>query len=93
MAALIAMVGLLGLTEHLTGWNLGIDQLLFREPGADAFYGVHPGLISPITAADFLLLGLALLLLDTGIIVEIAALLARPVPRFPDSTSFHRRAA
>ena len=67
MAAFTAIVGLLSFTEHLTGWNLGIDQLLFREPAADAFYSARPGLIAPITAADFLLLGLALLLLDRGI--------------------------
>ncbi|MBZ5607276.1 MAG: PAS domain S-box protein [Acidobacteriia bacterium] len=67
MAAIVALVGLLGLTEHLGGWNLGIDQLLFREPVADAFFSVRPGLIAPITALDFLLLGLALLLLDRGI--------------------------
>lgn len=67
MAAIVAFVGLAGLIEHLTGWNLAIDQLLFREPAADAFYSVRPGLISPITAVDFLLLGLALILLDQGI--------------------------
>src|ERR1019366_5805007 len=66
-AALIALVGLFGLIEHMTGWDLGVDQLLFREPAADAFISVHPGLISTITALDFLLLGLALLVLDSGI--------------------------
>ncbi len=67
MAAVTAFVGLLGLTEHMTGWDLGIDQLLCREPAADTFVSGHPGLIAPITALDFLLLGLALLLLDRGI--------------------------
>jgi PAS domain S-box-containing protein len=67
MAALIALVGLLGITEHMTGWDLGVDQLLFREPAADAFISIRPGLISTITAVDFLFLGLALLLLDWGI--------------------------
>jgi hypothetical protein len=67
MAAIAASVGLLSLAEHLTGWDLGIDQLLFREPVADAFFGARPGLIAPITALDFLLSGLALLLLDQGI--------------------------
>ena len=66
-AGITALVGLLSLTEHLTGWNLGIDQLLFREPASDAFFSVRPGLIAPITALDFLLLGLALLLLDHSI--------------------------
>jgi sigma-B regulation protein RsbU (phosphoserine phosphatase) len=67
MAGVVALVGLLSLTEHITGWNLRIDQLLFREPAADAFFSARPGLIAPITAFDFLLLGLALLLLDRSI--------------------------
>ncbi len=62
LAAITALVGLLSVTEHLFGWDLGIDQLLFHEPAADTF--VRPGLIAPITALDFLLLGLALVLLD-----------------------------
>src|SRR5271157_4741725 len=66
-AAITAFVGLLSLTEHMTGWNLGIDRLLFREPVADVFFGGRPGLIAPITALDFVLLGLALLVLDRGI--------------------------
>ena len=67
MAALTAFVGLLSVTEHVTGWDLGIDQLLFREPAADAFFSARPGLIAPITALNFLLLGLALLLLDRSV--------------------------
>src|SRR5687768_16223534 len=31
VAALVATVGLLTLSEHVIGWNLGIDQLLFYE--------------------------------------------------------------
>ena len=31
LAALTAAVGLLSLTEHVVGWDLGIDQLLFQE--------------------------------------------------------------
>jgi len=67
MAAITALLGLLSLAEHLAGWDLGIDQLLFREPAADAFVSVRPGLMASITALDFLLLGLALLLVDRGI--------------------------
>src|ERR1019366_6836026 len=67
MAAITAVVGLLSLTEHMTGWDLRIDQLLFREPVPDSFFSVRPGLIAPITALDFVLLGLALLLLDRGV--------------------------
>jgi signal transduction histidine kinase len=40
-ALLSAVLGLLTLSEHVAGWNLGIDQLLFSEsPGA-------PGTASP----------------------------------------------
>lgn len=67
IAAITAFVGLAGVTEYMTGWDLGIDQLLFREPVADAFFSGRPGLIAPITALEFLLSGLALLLLDRGI--------------------------
>ena len=67
IAAIVALVGLLSVTEHLFGWDLHIDQLLFHEPAADAFVSLRPGLIAPITALNFLLLGLALLLLDRAI--------------------------
>src|SRR6185436_7771422 len=31
-ATLVTAIGLLTLSEHLFGWNLGIDELIFREP-------------------------------------------------------------
>jgi PAS domain S-box-containing protein len=65
LASVIALVGLLSLSEHLVGWDLGIDQLLFVDENPwEAFGSVRPGLIAPITALDFLLIGLALLWLD-----------------------------
>ena len=68
MASITALVGLSGVAEHLTGWNFGIDQLLFRDENPwEAFGSIHPGLIAPITALDFVLLGLAVLLLDRAI--------------------------
>src|ERR1044071_398355 len=30
-AALVALVGLITLSEHVVGWNTGLDQLLFHE--------------------------------------------------------------
>jgi len=63
MAAITALVGLLNLMEYRLGWNLGIDQLLFHETAA-VVGTVRPGLLAPITALDFVLLGLAMLLLD-----------------------------
>ena len=64
LAALTAAVGLLSLTEHVFGWDLGIDQLLFQETAGDAIGSLRPGLMAPITAMNFLLLGLALIGLD-----------------------------
>jgi sigma-B regulation protein RsbU (phosphoserine phosphatase) len=66
-AGIAALAGLLSLAEYSFGWDFGLDQLLFREPAADAFFSSRPGLIAPITAFDFLLLGLGLLWLDRPI--------------------------
>src|SRR5271157_297142 len=63
-AAMVSTVGLLSFLEFLGGWNFGIDQLLFVETAKGAAGSVRPGLMSPITALAFVLLGLALLLLD-----------------------------
>jgi sigma-B regulation protein RsbU (phosphoserine phosphatase) len=68
IAGITALVGLSDLMEHLFGWTLGIDQLFFRESAVDAFFHVRPGLIAPLTALDFLLLGVALLLLDRSVL-------------------------
>jgi PAS domain S-box-containing protein len=59
-----ALIGLLTLGEYAFGWNLGIDQLLFREPVA-AVETSHPGRMALPTALNFLVLGTALLLLGT----------------------------
>ena len=64
-AALAAVVGLLSLTEGLWGSNLGIDQLLFATGPEDVPGSIRPGLMSPITAWSFLLLGIGLVVLDT----------------------------
>ncbi len=61
----VALIGLLTLSEYLFGWDLGIDQALFREPpGAPGTFS--PGRMAPNTALSFLFVGLALLLLDLG---------------------------
>jgi signal transduction histidine kinase len=62
-AGAVALVGLITLSEYFFGWNLGIDQLLFKEP-VGAIGTSHPGRMAPNTALNFLLIGLALLLLD-----------------------------
>ncbi|MBE3038408.1 MAG: PAS domain S-box protein, partial [Chloroflexi bacterium] len=59
----VALIGLLTLSQYLFGWNLGIDELLFKEP-AGAFGALNHGQMGPNTALNFLLIGLGLLLLD-----------------------------
>ncbi len=63
-AAIIGIVGLVSLLEFLLGWDAGIDQVLFKAGVEDIPGSVRPGLMSPITGLDFLLLGPALILLD-----------------------------
>lgn len=61
-AFLTLLIGLLTLSEYLFGWDLGIDQLLFR----DSFSGPSPaGRMASVTAANFLILGLALLFIKS----------------------------
>ena len=63
-ALAVALIGLLTLGEYVSGASLGIDQLLFVEPGGTAGTS-HPGRMAPETGLCFALLGLALWL--TGI--------------------------
>lgn len=57
-AVVVALVGLLSLCEYLFGWNLGIDEILFRE-SKDAIGTIYPGRMAPNTALNFALLGFA----------------------------------
>ncbi len=69
LASVAALVGLLSLSEHLVGWDLGLDQLFFLDQNPfEAFGSLRPGLMAPITALDFLLIGLALVWLDSTIV-------------------------
>lgn len=63
LAGTVALIGLLTLTEYALGRNLGIDQLLFQEAGA-AVGTSSPGRMAPNTALNFLLVGIALGILD-----------------------------
>jgi PAS domain S-box-containing protein len=63
-AAIVALVGLITLTENLAGLNLGIDQLLRSVHTGEELGSVRPGLIPAIAALNFLLLGCAFLILD-----------------------------
>jgi PAS domain-containing protein len=62
-AAGVAAIGLLTLIQYLFGWNLGIDELLFRDaPMSPAM--PYPGRMGDNTALNFFLLGVALWLLQ-----------------------------
>ncbi|MEJ8837023.1 hybrid sensor histidine kinase/response regulator [Ramlibacter sp. AN1133] len=60
-AGLVTALGAATLVEYLTGVDLGIDELLFRD-GASAVSGA-PGRMSPYTAWAFVLLGPGIALL------------------------------
>jgi hypothetical protein len=64
-AAAICALGVLTLVEHLTAVDLGIDQALVRDAQEDGNPGL-PGRIAPVTAFNFVLVGIALLCLGTG---------------------------
>lgn len=61
-ALAVALVGLLTVSQYLFGWNLGIDQLLFRDSSAVKI--ISPGRMGLNTAVNFLLIGSTLLLLS-----------------------------
>ncbi len=75
-SALVLLVGLLTLSEYVLGWNLGIDQLLVRE--TLEYGGVFPGRMAPLTALNFVLLGVSLLHLDGYRRVRAAQIIALP---------------
>ncbi|MEA3212748.1 MAG: two-component system, sensor histidine kinase and response regulator [Chthoniobacter sp.] len=55
-ALAVSVLGALALLEYASGWNIGIDELLFR----DRFSSGAPGRMAPISAFNFVCLGLAL---------------------------------
>lgn len=57
-AVLVALLGAATLAQYLFRWNLGIDELLVVDEGL--VYQPAPGRLAPVTAANFLLLGIAL---------------------------------
>lgn len=61
-ATFVLLLGLATLSEHLFGWNLGIDQLVASEPpGAAAT--TSPNRMGPPASLSLTLLGVALLVL------------------------------
>ena len=65
VAVVPTLIGLLTLSQHVMSWDLGIDQLLFREaPGAAAT--TSPNRMGPVASTSFILAGIALLLIHAG---------------------------
>jgi signal transduction histidine kinase/ActR/RegA family two-component response regulator len=62
-AVLAGLLGALTLSEHLFQWNLGIDELLFREP-SDSPATSSPNRMGPPASVAFPLAGLCILLLN-----------------------------
>jgi PAS domain S-box-containing protein len=62
-ASVILLVGALTMYEYLSGVNLGIDQLLFKEQ-AGAVLTPYLGRMAFVTALNFFMLGAAFLLLN-----------------------------
>src|SRR5260370_23296608 len=54
-ALAVALIGLLTLSEYVTGLNFGIDELLVKAPG-----GRYPGRFAPNTAFNYSTLGIGL---------------------------------
>ncbi len=59
LASGMALIGALSLTEYLTGFKFGVDELLFK----DTTLSVAPGRPAPLTSINSLCLGIALSLL------------------------------
>lgn len=61
--AIVAIIGLVTLSEHIFGWNTGLDQLLFHESKLEAGQS-FPGRMGVAASLNFFFLGLALPFLD-----------------------------
>lgn len=61
--AMVASVGFFTLVEYVASVNLGIDQLLVKEPPGTAGM-TYPGRMAPNSALAFLFIGIALLVHD-----------------------------
>ncbi|HEV8384160.1 MAG TPA: PAS domain S-box protein [Candidatus Acidoferrales bacterium] len=63
LALIVVLIGIITTSEHLFGWNAGIDEILFADSTTAAGTGV-PGRMGINTAACLILLGLSLIFLD-----------------------------
>ncbi|HET6976484.1 MAG TPA: ATP-binding protein [Pyrinomonadaceae bacterium] len=64
LAAIVTTVGLITFSEHVLGWNSGLDQLLFHESVAEAGES-FPGRMGVAASLNFTFFGLALSFLDS----------------------------
>lgn len=64
LTTIVAIVGLVTLSEHLWNWNSGLDQLLFHESAAEAGESSFPGRMGVAASLNFALLGIAFWFLD-----------------------------
>lgn len=62
-AAIVGLIGLITLSEHVFGWNTGLDQLLFYESHAEAGLS-FPGRMGVAASLNFFFLGIALSFVD-----------------------------
>jgi signal transduction histidine kinase/CheY-like chemotaxis protein len=62
-STLVVALGAVTLSQHLFGWDVGLDQLLFRE-AAGAAATASPGRMGPPACFAFILLGTASLMID-----------------------------
>lgn len=62
-AVIVAFVGLITLSQHIFGWDVGIDQLLFHESREEAGQS-FPGRMGVAASLDFFFLGIAISFLD-----------------------------
>jgi signal transduction histidine kinase len=74
LGVLVALLGAASLGQDLLKWDLGIDELLFRDPEIAA--PGAPGRLAPAAAVNFLLLGGALATLANARLVNVAQGLA-----------------
>lgn len=64
-ALVVFLIGFLTLFEYISGFNLGIDQLLFKDD-ANAILTSHPGRMALNTSINFTIIGIALVLVEFG---------------------------
>jgi len=62
-AVIVGLVGLITLSEHVFGWNAGLDQLLFHETAKEAGQS-FPGRMGVAASLNFFFLGVALLFVN-----------------------------